>query len=316
MARKKLSIWKSSGGGGRRAKDLGYRAPMLMGAAALVLCVTAAGTVVGVSKLWHAITHMQEFHVYPGRAAINSDWVREDMLRQELLQRDASLAGAAAEREADAVALLGGSCSIFEDDLALRVSDAYRRSPYVRRVRTVRKEFPNRLDIRLEMREPFALIRLARNAGKAYVVDEEGVVLSKRVYRLTPERLAGLLPSVVVSGARGYPCPGRVWGDVAVQEGVKMLRLCREQFLDEVEVAEIEVTRAARRDGTVSADAWLVLKGGTRVQWGSTPSAMEPPGVASTPERTAAFLALVRKEGEQLSRRRMVDLRLKTLTVE
>ena len=288
-----------------------------MGATALLLCLMTAGIVVGISKLWHAITHMNEFHVRPGQATLNSDWIREDAFRAELLRVNETLEGAAAEREKDAVALLQGSYSLFEDNLALRVADAYRRSPYVRRVQAVTKEFPNHLDIRLQIREPFTVVCFAHDKRKAYVLDEDGIVLSNHVYKLTPpDRLLGLLPVVVVNKAQGYPCPGRVWGDIAVLEGIKMLRLCREQFLDEVAIREIEVTRVTRRDGTASADAWLTLKSGTRVHWGSTPSAIAIPGVASTPEKTAAFLALARKEGDQLNQRRIIDLRLRTLIVE
>jgi len=278
----------------RGRKGSARRLPILIGSIGFLVCVVTAGLVVGAMELWRAITRMEEFRVRPGDAPL----------------------GAAAEREARAVALLRDGCGIFEPGLARRTAEAYLRSPYVRRVRWVRKRFPNQLDVKLELREPFAVIRPEGERRMAYVVDEDGVVLSPKVYRFSPERLAGLLPMVVVKRAKGYPCAGRVWRDVTVREGIKMLRLCREQFAGRVGIREIEVERVVRRDGTVSAHAWLVLKSGTRVQWGDTPSAVEAPGVASTPEKTAAFLALLKREGRRIERRKLIDLRLKTPIVQ
>ena len=306
----KSSIWSS------RSKGSARRLPILIGSLAVVVCVAMAGLVVGTVKLWHAITRMEEFRVGPGDVALESEWIRTEAFRAGLLRRNESLTGAAAEREARSVALLRDGCGIFEAGLARRVAEAYLRSPYVRRVRWVRKRFPNHLDVKLELREPFAVVRPERERRMAYVVDEDGVVLSARVYKLSGDRIAGLLPIVVVKKAKGYPCAGRAWRDVTVREGIKMLRLCREQFLGRVAISEIEVERVVRRDGTVSAQAWLALKSGARVQWGDTPSAVEAPGVASTPEKTAAFLALLKREGQRIERRKLIDLRLKTPIVQ
>jgi len=300
----------------RGRKGSARRLPILIGSIGFLVCVVTAGLVVGAMELWRAITRMEEFRVRPGDAPLESEWIRKDVFRAGLLRRDRSLKGAAAEREARAVALLRDGCGIFEPGLARRTAEAYLRSPYVRRVRWVRKRFPNQLDVKLELREPFAVIRPEGERRMAYVVDEDGVVLSPKVYRFSPERLASLLPMVVVKRAKGYPCAGRVWRDVTVREGIKMLRLCREQFAGRVGIREIEVERVVRRDGTVSAHAWLVLKSGTRVQWGDTPSAVEAPGVASTPEKTAAFLALLKREGRRIERRKLIDLRLKTPIVQ
>ena len=274
-----------------------YRVPALIGAVIVVGCVLLVGAAMGVYSLWRGVTQMDEFRVHPDEVSFNSDWVKPDALKAELKRRDAS-------------GLLSRPCSIFTKDLALRVARAYARSPWIREVKSVSKVFPNRLDVHLEVREPFAVVKIPGGPNAGYFcVDEEGVVLSPAVYDLSSQRLATLAPLVVAHDTRGKPQGGRLWGELTVLEGVKMLRLCRLQFADSVTVKEIEVQKVRLGNGLEFANAWLNLDGGTRIEWGRTPSAIGSHTEPSTPRKTAMLQALLSREGAHLTRWARVDIR-------
>lgn len=267
---------------------------MLAGAVLVCVCVAAAVIVMGVAALWRGITGMEEFRVHPGRYAFDSEWVNTDRLLRSL-------------HETDPTGVLAGAHSIFEPQLCKRVAAAYAASPWVRRVKSVEKVFPNRLEVDVELREPWAVI-YRRQDDRYYCVDQDGVVLVNGVYRLTKQSLSELLPLVTVEHTRP-PRGGECWGDLTVQEGMEMLELYRQRFAGKVPVREIEIEQVALADGTAHARAWLVMDSGTRVVWGRTPSAMSSVAEVSTPRKAAALLALVRKEGDRLGRLKQIDLR-------
>ena len=315
MARKKPTRRTKSSRGAGRASASEHKLPALVGAIIVVVCVTVAGIVFGLHKLWHVVTQMQEFRVRPIEAPLKSDWIDGERLRTELQTKNPDLQGKAAEQQERDAKLLKGSWSIFEPGLSRRVAAAYSRSPWVRRVHAVNRIFPNRLDIQLDLREPCAVIRCVRD-GRYYCVDEGGVILSPTVYKLSREHLSHLLPAVVAHQTRTVPRRGERWKEMTVQGGIKMLRLCREQFLDKAAIKEIEVRKVTLGNDITYANAWLILATGTRIHWGRTPGAVDSPAESSTPQKTANFLAMIRKEGANLGRRRRVDLRGKTPIIE
>lgn len=258
-----------------------------------------AGLALGVRQVWRAISLRQEFIVRPADVVITGasskpeDWLSVDALKVDLLRTDRS-------------GLLRGGVSIFTPDLAERVAAGYACSPWVRQVRSVSKEFPNRLHVELDVRMPFALISWH---GQYFVVDRDGFLLSPKVYNLAWERLLPSLgPVVVVPAQTPRPESGR-WEDVTVQEGLSMVALCREQFAKKVAVAQIEMQPEAREGARPAAMATLLLDGGPRVTWGRTPSS--PPSVAeiSTPQKAASLLAFTRKLGTNLPRLKSIDVR-------
>ncbi len=259
----------------------------------LAAAVAAAGGVVGLAKLWRATTRMEEFLVRPWEVSISSSWVVPAELKKDF-------------QRTDATGILSRQVSIFETDLALKVAQAYSRSPWVRRVTSVRKVFPNRLDVKLELREPYALVTYG---GKTYCVDQDGVVLTRRIYDLRPRRLVSLRPLVALRSASAPPPAGRLWDDVAVRGGLSMVRLCRKQFAGKVGIRSVEVDTLARTGRERVATAHLQLDAGPRVRWGRVPDGPESAAEIPAHRKTALLLALVEKEGTDLGRLQSIDVR-------
>jgi hypothetical protein len=260
----------------------------------LVAGALTAGIAVGVRQSWRRISNRPEFRVRPLDLRIENAWLRVDAFKKQLLQTDAE-------------GVLDRSVSVFTPQLADQVARALARSPYVREVRSVTREFPNTLLVDMDIREPFALLK---HESHLYCVDRDGVVLDPNVYQLhlTEEQFAELGPAALVPSTVGVPRAGKRWEDVPVLEGIAMVRLCREQFARSVPISQIEIENDQAAGGP-AAMATLVLTGGQRVRWGRTPDSPPSPVEIRTPQKAEALLALTRQEGESLQRFRFIDVR-------
>jgi len=264
-----------------------------IGALVAGVSIVAACLVAGAIKAWRATISMAEFRVRPADAVIAAPFIRPEPFRQDLLRTDAS-------------GVLSREYSLFTPGLARQVADAYAASPWVRKVIEVRKVFPNRLEVRLDLREPFAEVVFR---GRRCCVDREGVALSPGIYQLTEADLAPLGPKIIVADDLPAPVAGMVWNDAAVQGGIAMVSLCREQFDGSVGVEAVEMERFADERGRAASLATLVLRSGTRVQWGRAP--VGPPSAAeiSTPQKAAALRAILAKEGPNIGRLGVINVR-------
>jgi hypothetical protein len=256
----------------------------------LIAGALAAGCIVGMQQLWRAVSDRPEFVVRPGDLTLTSLWARIPEMKRDFLVTDRS------------GILRSPGVSIFTADLCEDVAQAYAASPWVRRVLLVAKEFPNRLDVRLELREPFALVQVG---GKCICVDEEGAPLSPQFYDLSPQRLGSLVPVITLNSDCPVPNAGRPWKQPEVQEGLAMVRLYRKDLARNVPVHEIQVQNAEN----AAVMATLVLDSGPRVQWGQTPAGPRSLAEISTAQKTTALLAITKKEGPQIGRFKTIDVR-------
>jgi hypothetical protein len=279
----------------RRRPNTDRRTPLLLAATFVCVAVGVVLLVVGAQALWSAIIRMDEFQVRPGEVVLESEWIRPEPF-------------VAALHGADRENVLQRPVSIFERGLSQRVARAYEDCLWVRRVHAVRKVFPNSLEIDLELREPYAVIQRAGDAYGAYVVDADGVVLDKDLYKLSPERLETLGPFLLVHGAR-LPRKRLQWRDLTVQEGLRMLALYRQHLAEAFAPRRIEIRYMSQGNGLPYADATFVLADGTHIRWGRTPSAIPSPAEVSTKKKTARLLALLEQEGAALGGRKAYDLR-------
>lgn len=250
-------------------------------AATAVFVALGAGWYFG-TRAWHRIAALEEFRVFPGDLELPPvPW----------LDREAFLADV---RRTDPSGILRGGCSYFTPDLAARVAAAYEASPWVRRVQAVRRRFPNRLEIRLSVREPFAEVRWplsggasgGRGEGRA-VVDRSGIVLSPRVYRFPPEGL-GRPPILLERRPGAPPQEGGRWACEEVAAALALLRYLEER----PELRRLEMTGLhVRTEGGLLRRERLCLvlrtERGPDILWGLPPLASGP----GTPEVDTATKA-------------------------
>ncbi len=157
--------------------------------------------------------------------------------------------------------------SVADPELDRRARAAFESHPWVRRVARIRRLYPSRLLVDVELRKPFALVDVEE---WRLTVDGEGIVLDDRGSR-APEGLP------IVRGDRKsvprIPRIGRPFKALAVHRGLAVLRdlvaNADHRFLVDYRVLAADVTKAAAEKG---GDVVLELGNGVRVEWGESES--------------------------------------------
>jgi hypothetical protein len=161
--------------------------------------------------------------------------------------------------------------NLFESGVVERIHAAYAECPWIEEVCHVRKEFPNRLSVKIKVRTPVAAVW----EGMDYVlVDAAGVVLPRR-FRTVPD--FGFNVLVVEGVSTLSPSPGRQWQDPGVDAAVAMACLFRSRK-DPIlsRVARIDVSAVGLRKQSHSEVLLFAREGGGRIEWGRSPAIESP----------------------------------------
>jgi len=254
----------------------------------VVSILTAAVGMVVVNEVWRYISGLDDFKINPVAVKMQLPaWAKKPLaeeIRSAVTMRDEH--------------------SIFQPGLAVQIAREYEKSPWVTRVLSIRKEFPNRIIMRLCIRKPAALVR---TTSGMYLVDREGVVLPETLYQW-PET-EGTLPVVSV-GPDIYPCsPGCRWADKPVQAGVGLVNFLRSYgLIKELDIICVDVSNVGGRRQRRRCEIVLINKNGTQIKWGRF-SAERRPGEVPNPVKLQNLLTAVKRRGKDLAGLEYVDVR-------
>ncbi|MFQ5956930.1 MAG: cell division protein FtsQ/DivIB, partial [Candidatus Brocadiales bacterium] len=112
--------------------------------------------------------------------------------------------------------------SLFEKDLTKKVAKALEKSPWVLKVHSVNKVFPNKLSAELELRRPLAVLR---KNGVFYLLDDEGVVLPTRYYSWLSDQ--GKTPYIQSVRIRKTPRAGECLADSGIKAGIDLIKFLK-----------------------------------------------------------------------------------------
>ncbi|NUN48483.1 MAG: hypothetical protein HUU15_06605 [Candidatus Brocadiae bacterium] len=161
---------------------------------------------------------------------------------------------------------LTGKMSIFDPDVVRRVTEHYQANPWVARVLSVEKEFPNSLRVKVEMRKPAVAVEVR---GRYILVDRERIRIPGE-YAQVP-RFS--FPVAKVLGVRSAaPEPGKVWDDAMVDAGVSVGCALADNRIDrQMTVTGIDVSRVGR--GGRESEIVILAEDGVAIEWGRAPAA-------------------------------------------
>ncbi len=174
---------------------------------------------------------------------------------------------------------------------------AYEESPWVKRVCSLQRVFPDRLAVQFILRVPAAQVR-AR--GWYWLVDRDGVLLSvpgrQEPHAGVPE-IVGTLPRTLSKP----PAYGAIWQDDAVADGLDVLRtLAHSPLSEDLRVRRVLVHRgsfldtlACRRRKRPRLD--IETEEGVLIRWG-TVNAERLPGRLQNAEKVSMLRNLLRRE--------------------
>lgn len=158
----------------------------------------------------------------------------------------------------------GAGRSLFDAGTVERVGRTFEACPWVRKVTSVERVFPDQLLVRFEYRRPHAAIR--RDTGFV-VVDRDGVRLPG-VYVAPPpcDR------TVQITGVTSLPPePGKLWEDPALRAAMSMVDyIPGSSLLGRVGIREVDVANFGGRQDPRRSEMALATSGGCVLAWGRT----------------------------------------------
>ena len=262
---------------------------------ALAILAALGLTWYGLTLAWNWVTSLEDFRVYPGRLALQPvPWLNIDALKADM-------------RRTDPTGLLVHSCSIFTPRLTDQVAAAYGASPWVRRVVAVNRRFPDKLEISLEIRRPFAIVVCGKGR---YLVDRDGMILAPELYRLPKDGLGR--PDIVLAYApESLPQRGHTWNSEGVMAGIDMLAFLGENAtLNGLKILGLQVQRDTMMLGRAPVCVVLKTDSGAEVRWGLPPRAIQAgTSEVSTKAKLDALACIVRQHRSQLARLEYIDIR-------
>lgn len=174
------------------------------------------------------------------------------------------------------VVLPAGRGSLLDDRLVPDIAEAFARNPWVRRVTSVERAFPDQVRVRFEMRHPRLAVR--RPEG-AVLVGEDGI------------RLPGAHPIVPAGAVEVFgtasvpPSPGRAWDSPEILAALEMAAVVDgEPLLRRLGVRALDVSNLNGRKNPREAELALRSSSGAWIAWGRLPSSGRY-GEPSVPEK-------------------------------
>jgi hypothetical protein len=158
----------------------------------------------------------------------------------------------------------GAGKSIFDPKLVERVGQTFESCPWIRKVTSVERVFPNHILIKFEYRRSHAAVR--RENGYV-LVDRDGVRLPG-VYVAPP----ACDRTVRITGVASHPPePGRVWQDDSLRAALAMTDFVPEStLLRRLGIREVDVANFGGRQDPRRSELSLVTSTGCVVAWGRT----------------------------------------------
>lgn len=249
-----------------------------------IICLAIWGT----KWLWYSLTDLNIFKVSPHTFSFNTPLWVTDRFSKDLKQ----------------VAALNDHYGMYENDLTSKIADIYGGIVLIKKVDSIKRIFPNRLNIKLILRKPAAVVKSGNNT---YLVDDECVLLPKEYYILpNPEYDSPLIRSNKLAR---LPLYGSKWKDKGIEVGVELIKFLRTNNVHNLfKILTVDVSNVCKRRFTGKSDLVLWTENNTQIRWGCSPLCNEP-NELSDEKKLQNLLSIAKAEGTDLKHMEYVDVR-------
>ena len=258
----------------------------------LVIVVVIAFSVIWLGKFtWRYLTNQDMFLVSPMTFSFETpDWATDKFIN-----------------EINNIHGLKKKYNIFEKDLTKKIVATYENNPLISKVHYVERELPNRLNIKLELRRPVAVVK---RKDKEYLIDKDCVRLPDRFYKYPEEGNDSIY--IISRKSVNIPGYGERWNDKSIEDGINLLNYLKHNKIDKLlKIASIDVSkvRGNHKDGNIEVELWT--KNGAMIKWGY-PASNEHVNELTDYEKLQSLLSVAKEEGVDLANMEYVDVRWKT----
>ncbi|MDI6733813.1 MAG: FtsQ-type POTRA domain-containing protein [Planctomycetota bacterium] len=161
-----------------------------------------------------------------------------------------------------------GQTPLFDRNLINDLLRKYEQNPWVARVESIEKQFPNKLVIKLEVRRPVAMVEMKKLSGRSfyYLIDKQTVRLPGEYYHAPS--LPMTLP-VIVGVRNSPPLPGEKWQDKGLSDAIDVAVVLKEQqVLSQLDITAIDISNINGRLNKRASEIVLLTKNHTQIEWG------------------------------------------------
>jgi hypothetical protein len=213
----------------------------------VAICLAATAAIIGLGRLKNYVVSLSDFNINVESITIADPpaWAPQAL-------------------GAEIRAAMPKEANVFDRDLPRKVYKSCKNLYWVEQIDSVRKVYPNTLELKMKLRTPAAYVLYG---GEPYLVDLKGKRLPRHYY----QKPDGVQDMLIIKGVEGIPPePGGQWVDhealtsaLAVVENIANTTLCRKAGITTVDVANF----VGRKTAT---DSHIVLwtKDQTRILWG------------------------------------------------
>ena len=221
----------------------------------------------------------------------------------------------------------------FDKGLTQEVARRLGGIPWVKSVHSVKREFPNRLRVQLEIRRAVAVYKpvVGRNpdspqaekgganlkAGPGaerrdevfYLLDEEGMVLPGTHFSWPQDQ--GKTPYIESRRLRIVPRAGQRMEDKGILAGVGLVRFLKENEVHKIMgLRSVDVTEVGRGRSHGESDITIWTNGGIAIKWGCPPLCGHADEL-SDGQKLKSLLSIVKAEGKKFEQMEYLDVRWK-----
>lgn len=197
--------------------------------------------------------------------------------------------------------------SLFEKDLTKKVAETLEQNPWVLKVHSVKKEFPNKLSVRLELRRPSAVLR---KNGAFHLLDDDGMVLPTGYYSWPSDQ--GKTPYIQSARIRKMPRAGERLDDLGIKAGIELVKFLKDNDAHRrlgINVVDVSNVGLGRTVG--ESDIVLWTKDGVAIKWGCSALCQQVDELSDS-EKLKNLYSVVKTEESRLDHMEYVDVRWKT----
>jgi len=171
---------------------------------------------------------------------------------------------------------LDGQASIFDKSLIPLLLEKYEKNPWVARVESIEKQFPNKLNVKLELRRPVVVVELKKwnNRSFYYLVDKDSVRIPGEYY--TVPALPITLP-IVVGVRNSPPLPGQMWQDKGLSDAIDVAGVFKQYHVyPKLDIAAIDISNSGGKRNKQSSEIVVLTKNHTQIEWGRSVDTDKP----------------------------------------
>ena len=198
--------------------------------------------------------------------------------------------------------------STFDDGLLTKIAAAYLQCPWVKRVRWVKKQFPNKIRASIDIRWPAAAVAFGpANSRRYYLVGRDGIRLPK-FYSTWPQQ--GLNVPFIVGTRVVPPPPGERWGEGSVIAAIEIVQRLKANGVIRkgINITAVGVGNYLGRLSRAKSEFVVYAENNCVIEWGRAPSTNRP-GELPVKEKIAKLERFLSEENPTSNR--TLDLRFK-----